>query len=44
MSFDFNHDLLTESSETVKTIIHEESFVDVGFSDEEEMGEEERLF
>ena len=28
MAFDFDHDPLSESFETVKTIIHEESFVD----------------
>jgi hypothetical protein len=44
MAFDFDHDPLSESFETIRTIVHEESFVDVGFSDEEEMGEEERLF
>lgn len=32
------------SSSYPKTIIHEDSFVDVAFSDEEEMGEEERLY
>jgi hypothetical protein len=35
---------LSESSKTIKTITHNDTFIDAVFSDEEEMGEEERLY